>query len=327
MFAGVDIGGTTTQVVLCDDELTVLDRAGTTTPAASGGQAMINAALGVLAQLLRRTPGRLAGAGVGAAGVVDSAAGRILVASDSFRGWSGFPVTATVEDALGVPAFLDNDVNAFLRGEVSSGAVRGEPDVLGIALGTGVGGALWAGGRLFAGPHGAAGEIGHIPGFGDLACTCGGRGHLETLASGRSIGARYTDRTGRRLTAREVADAAAHGDEDALAVYRDAGAGLARAVVMTAGVVDITTVVIGGGVSRAWHLLEPAIRARLTEEPPVSGHPVRLVRARLGADAVAVGAATRARLETTPGVRAEPTPEGRRGPSGPERPHRVGIGS
>ncbi|NUP44360.1 MAG: ROK family protein [Streptomyces sp.] len=299
MFAGVDIGGTTTQVVLCDDDLTVLDRAGTTTPAASGGQAMMDAALGVLAPLLRRTPGRLIGAGVGAAGVVDTAAGRILVASDSFSGWSGFPVTAAVEDALGVPAFLDNDVNAFLRGEVSGGAVRGEPDVLGIALGTGVGGALWTGGRLFAGPHGAAGEIGHIPGFGDLPCTCGGRGHLETLASGRSIAARFSERTGRRLTAREVADAAAYGDEDALEVYRAAGAGLARAVVMTAGLVDITTVVIGGGVSRAWHLLEPVVRAELAEEPPVSGHPVRLVRAQLGADAVPVGAAARARLETT----------------------------
>ncbi|MFI0730720.1 ROK family protein [Streptomyces sp. NPDC021225] len=308
MFAGVDIGGTTTQVVLCDDDLTVLDRAGTTTPAASGGQAMIDAALGVLAPLLRRTPGRLIGAGVGAAGVVDTAVGRILVASDSFSGWSGFPVTASVEDALGVPAFLDNDVNAFLRGEVSGGVVRGEPDVLGIALGTGVGGALWADGRLFAGPHGAAGEIGHIPGFGDLPCTCGGRGHLETLASGRSIGARFTERTGRRLTAREVADAAASGDEDALEVYRAAGAGLARAVVMTAGLVDITTVVIGGGVSGAWHLLEPVIRAGLAEEPPVSGHPVRLVRARLGTDAVPVGAAARARLETTPGVGVPTTP-------------------
>ena len=303
LFAGVDIGGTTTQVVLCDDELTVLDRAETTTPAASGGQAMIDVALGALAPLLRRTPGRLAGVGVGAAGVVDPAAGRILVASDSFRGWSGFPVTATVEDALGVPAFLDNDVNAFLRGEVSGGAVRGEPDVLGIALGTGVGGTLWTGGRLFAGPHGAAGEIGHIPGFGDLPCTCGGRGHLETLASGRSIGARYAERTNRRLTAREVADAAVHGDEDARAVYRAAGAGLARAIVMTAGVADITTVVIGGGVSRAWHLLEPAIRTRLAEEPPVSGYPVHLVRAQLGADAVPVGAAARARAETTPAVR------------------------
>lgn len=303
LFAGVDIGGTTTQVVLCDDELTVLDRAETATPAADGGPAMMRAALDALGPLLGRTPGRLTGAGVGAAGVVDSAAGRILVASDSFRGWAGFPVAATVTDALGVPAFLDNDVNAFLYGEVSGGAVRGERDVLGITLGTGVGGALWADGRLFAGPHGAAGEIGHIPGFGDLPCSCGGRGHLETLASARSIVARYAERTGRRLGAREVAEAAGLGDEDALAVYRAAGAGIARAIVMTAGVVDITTVVVGGGVSGAWPLLEPLVRAQLAAEPPVSGHPVRLVRAALGSDAVPVGAAARARREMTAGVR------------------------
>jgi glucokinase len=229
--------------------------------------------------------------------VVDSATGRILVASDSFTGWAGFAVTDAVEEALGVPAFLDNDVNAFLYGEVFGGAVRGESDVLGMTLGTGVGGALWTGGALFAGPHGAAGEIGHIPGFGDLLCSCGGRGHLETLASGRSIGARYADRTGRRLTAREVAQAADRGDQDALEVYRAAGAGIARAIVMTAGVVDITTVVVGGGVSRAWPLLEPLILASLAADPPVSGHPVRLVRAALAADAVPVGAAARTRRE------------------------------
>ncbi|MFE7708455.1 ROK family protein [Streptomyces sp. NPDC057486] len=297
LFAGVDIGGTTTQVVLCAEDLTVLDRAEVATPATDGGRAMIGAALGALAPLLERTPGRLVGCGVGAAGVVDSATGRILVASDSFTGWAGFAVTDAVEEALGVPAFLDNDVNAFLYGEVSGGAVRGESDVLGMTLGTGVGGALWTGGALFAGPHGAAGEIGHIPGFGDLLCSCGGRGHLETLASGRSIGARYADRTGRRLTAREVAQAADRGDQDALEVYRAAGAGIARAIVMTAGVVDITTVVVGGGVSRAWPLLEPLVLASLAADPPVSGHPIRLVRAALAADAVPVGAAARARRE------------------------------
>ncbi|MET7305535.1 ROK family protein [Streptomyces sp. NPDC005134] len=299
LFAGVDIGGTTTQVVVCAEDLTVLDRAEVATPAADGGRAMIGAALGALAPLLERTPGRLAGCGVGAAGVVDSATGRILVASDSFTGWAGFAVTDAVEEALGVPAFLDNDVNAFLYGEVSGGAVRGESDVLGMTLGTGVGGALWTGGALFAGPHGAAGEIGHIPGFGDLLCSCGGRGHLETLASGRSIGARYADRTGRRLTAREVAQAADRGDQDALAVYDAAGAGIAQAIVMTAGVVDITTVVVGGGVSRAWPLLEPLILTSLAADPPVSGHPVRLVRAALASDAVPVGAAARARQELT----------------------------
>ncbi|MFD8922617.1 ROK family protein [Streptomyces sp. NPDC059569] len=304
LIAGIDIGGTTTQVVVCSDDLTVLDSAEAATPALEGGRAMVGAALDALAPLLARTPGRLVGAGIGAAGVVDSANGRILVASDSFHGWAGFAVTAAVEEALGVPAFLDNDVNAFLYGEVYAGAVRGEADVLGMTLGTGVGGALWTNGALFVGPHGAAGEIGHIPGFGDLPCSCGGRGHLETLASGRSIGARYADRTGRRLTAREVAEAAAQGDEDALAVYRAAGAGIAHAIVITAGVVDITTVVVGGGVSRAWPLLEPAILSALAVDPPVSGHPVRLVWAALASDAVAVGAAARARRELGTEVRA-----------------------
>jgi glucokinase len=297
LFAGIDIGGTTTQVVLCSDDLTVLDRAETATPAREGGEAMIGAALDTLAPLLARTPGRLVGVGIGAAGVVDSAGGRILVASDSFHGWAGFAVTAAVEEALGVPAYLDNDVNAFLYGEVNGGAVHGETDVLGMTLGTGVGGALWTNGALYAGPHGAAGEIGHIPGFGDLPCSCGGRGHLETLASGRSIAARYADRTGLRRTAREVAEAAAGGDEDARAVYRAAGAGIARAIVITAGVADLTTAVVGGGVSRAWPLLEPFIQSALAADPPVSGHPVRLVRAALASDAVPVGAAARVRGE------------------------------
>lgn len=297
VYAGVDIGGTTTQVVLCAADLTVVDSVEVPTPAAEGGRAMVGAALAALDLLRERVPSRLLGVGVGAAGVVDSRAGRVLVASDSFRSWAGFPVTARVEEALGVPAFLDNDVNAFLRGEVAKGAVAGEPAALGMTLGTGVGGALWLDGALFEGAHGAAGEIGHLPGFGDLPCTCGGRGHLETLASGRSLTARYGERTGRSLTARGIAEAAVDGDPDALAVYEAAGAGVARAILITAGLVDLTTFVIGGGVSRAWDLLEPSIAAALAAEPPVSGQPLRVVRARLGSRAVAIGAASRARTE------------------------------
>jgi glucokinase len=304
VFAGVDIGGTTTQVVLCTADLTVVDTAEVPTPAAQGGRAMVRAALDAMDRLRDRVTSHLVGVGVGAAGVVDARAGRVLVASDSFNSWAGFAVTATIEAALGVPAFLDNDVNAFLRGEVAKGAVAGEPHVLGMTLGTGVGGALWMNGDLLEGPHGAAGEIGHIPGFGDLPCSCGGRGHLETLASGRSITARYGERTGRRLTARGVAEAAVHGDLDAVGVYEAAGAAVARSILITAGMVDITTFVIGGGVSRAWSLLEPAILAVLTDEPPVSGRPVRVLRARLGSSAVAIGAAARARTELEAAARA-----------------------
>ncbi|MFD3497274.1 ROK family protein [Streptomyces sp. NPDC058676] len=298
MFAGVDIGGTTTQVALCGEDLNVVDRLELPTPAAEGGAAMVGAALDGVRLLLGRTPGRLLGAGVGAAGVVDARAGRVLVASDSFRGWAGFAVTAAVEEALGVPAFLDNDVNAFLRGEAAAGAVAGEPHVLGMTLGTGVGGALWLDGALYDGPHGAAGEIGHVPGFGDLPCTCGGRGHLETLASGRSIAARYGERTGRTVTARAVAEAAVEGDLDALAVYQGAGAAVARALLVTAGLLDVTTFVIGGGVTGAWPLVEPAVARRLAAEPPVSGRPLRVLPALLGGDAVVIGAAARALAET-----------------------------
>ncbi|MBK3573795.1 ROK family protein [Streptomyces sp. MBT65] len=297
VIVGVDIGGTTTQVVLCTAELDVLDRAEVPTPASEGGAAMLAAALSALRLLLDRTPARVLGVGVGAAGLVDVRAGRILVASDSFRDWAGFEVTAAVQQALGVPAFLDNDVNAFLRGEVARGAVLGEENVLGMTLGTGVGGALWLNGALYDGPRGAAGEIGHVPGFGELPCTCGGRGHLETLASGRSVAARYEERTGRVLTAREVAGAARRGDEDARAVYAALGRGVARALLITAGLLDVTTCVIGGGVSRSWGLVESAVRETLALEPPVSGHPVRVLPALLGGDAVAIGAAARARAE------------------------------
>ncbi|WP_329259895.1 ROK family protein [Streptomyces sp. NBC_01478] len=297
VIVGVDIGGTTTQVVLCTDRLDVLDRTEVPTPAQEGGAAMLDAALSALRLLLDRTPARLLGVGVGAAGLVDVRAGRILVASDSFRDWAGFEVTAGVQQALGVPAFLDNDVNAFLRGEVARGAVAGEENVLGMTLGTGVGGALWLNGALYDGPRGAAGEIGHVPGFGELPCTCGGRGHLETLASGRSVAARYGERTGRALTAREVAAAARLGDPDARAVYAALGRGVARALLITAGLLDVTTCVIGGGVSRSWALVESAVRETLALEPPVSGHPVRVLPALLGGDAVAIGAAARARAE------------------------------
>ena len=310
VLAGVDIGGTTTQVVLCTTDLGIVARRRLPTPAAEGGQAMIRTVLDALAGLLADTPARLLGLGIGAAGVVDSRSGHIIAASDSFHAWAGFPVVPTIEDALGVPAFLDNDVNAFLRAEATIGGAAGETHALGMTLGTGVGGALWVDGGLLHGPHGAAGEVGHIPGFGDIRCSCGGRGHLETLAAGRSVAARYAERSGRHLTAHGVAAAAVGGDQHAVAVFQAAGAAIARALLITAGLLDVTSVVIGGGLSRAWHLLEPPIQAALRDEPPVSGQPIRVARARLGDDAAAIGAAALARTHLALAGARAPVPAG-----------------
>lgn len=293
--AGVDVGGTNTKVLLATPDLEVLDRVDLPTPAHAGGAAIVTAAVGAVTGLLDRHRASLTGVGVGAAGVVDAVTGTVLVTGNSFTGWAGYGVTSAVREALGVPATLDNDVNAFLLGEVATGAVAGETDVLGMTLGTGVGGALVLGGTLFAGPRGAAGEIGHVPGFGDALCTCGQVGHLETIAGARGIADRYTERSGRRLSVQDVAGAARAGDVDARAVFERAGWGLARAALLTAGILDVTTVVVGGGIARSWDLLEPAAAAAIAAEPPVSGAPIRLAQSTLGSDAVALGAAAQVR--------------------------------
>lgn len=297
VIAGVDIGGTSTAVVLCTPQLDIIARSSAATPASVGGTAMIDTCVDLIETLVGATGAELLGVGVGAAGVIETRSGTVLVASDSFTDWAGFPVADTLRGRLDVPAFVDNDVNAFLRGEAATGAVAGETHVLGIMLGTGVGGALWLNGELFEGSHGAAGEIGHCPGFGNHLCTCGQYGHLETLASGRSITARYHDHTGQTLSAAEIAMLADSNDPAALAVFEAAGTGIGQAITMAAALIDVTTVVIGGGVTRAWHLLEPAISRRLVTEPPISGLPIRFERSTLGSDAVVLGAASRVRSE------------------------------
>ncbi|NDL58537.1 ROK family protein [Phytoactinopolyspora sp. XMNu-373] len=297
MAAGIDIGGTTTSVVLVEPDGTVAAEATTRTPARSGGTAMCGAALRAVEQALGTGPFQLTAVGVGAAGVIDPVDGSIIAASDSFHDWEGYPLASDLRMALHVPVVVENDVNAFVESEHRFGAAHGLDDVLGIMLGTGVGGALVLGGELHTGPHGAAGEIGHVPGFGDRPCTCGRTGHLETLASGRAIVSRYRERgvaTGAPLSATAIAARARAGDPIAAAVFEEAGRGVGRAAVMVATLVDVTSVVVGGGVARAWDLLEPAIKAEIAAEPPVSDQPLSVMPSMLGERAVAIGAAARA---------------------------------
>lgn len=288
--AGVDIGGTKVSALLVDDQARVLGRASVRTPVPAGGPAIADAAATLVGDLAERTGVRLCGIGVGAAGVVDSVHGVIVAASDSFTDWAGFRLADELGRRTGVPVYVENDVNAFLIGEAS---VRPhEADLLGIMLGTGVGGALLLDGRLRHGPHGSAGEIGHTPGYSDLVCTCGQLGHLETLASGRSIGLRYGERTGiTGLDAVRVAERARNGDEDARAVFAAAGRAVALACVTAAGLVELSRVVVGGGVIGAWDLMEPAILITLATDSPVSGVELTIEPSRLGADAVALGVA------------------------------------
>ncbi|WP_226533377.1 ROK family protein [Microbacterium paraoxydans] len=297
---GIDIGGTKIAALLVTGEGTVLARGSVGAPAAEGGAAMADAAAGLAASLAAEAGVSLAAAGVGAAGVIDHESGTIRAASATFVGWAGFPLADELEARLGVPVRVENDVNAFLLGEAAA-AGREDRDVLGVMLGTGVGGALLIDGDLHHGPHGAAGEIGHTPGYSELVCTCGQVGHLETLASGTSIAMRYQERTGDTvLDARAVADRARGGDAQAIAVFDAAGRALALACASAATILDLPCAIVGGGVATAWDLLEPAISRTLRTDSPVSGIPLRIVPAVLGSDAVALGAIETARRALVP---------------------------
>lgn len=289
--AGVDIGGTKTSGALVASDGTVLARATRDTPARTGGAAMAETAALLVEELADDAGVRPAAVGVGAAGVVDHRSGSIRAASDMFVDWAGFPLGERLADRLCVDVRVENDVNAFLLGETAWGSGHGR-DVLGVMLGTGVGGALVLDGRLRHGPYGAAGEIGHTPGYSDLICTCGRTGHLETLASGTSIVRRYAAATGRPVaSARAVAERARAGDPAAVRVFDEAGRAVALACVSAATLVDVPLAVIGGGVASAWDLLAPTVEATLLSDPPVSGAPLRIVPGTLRGDAVVLGAA------------------------------------
>jgi glucokinase len=286
---GIDIGGTGISAVILDGDGIVRSRASTATPAEHGGDAMVEACLQVATKATERSRLIPKVAGVGAAGVID-ANGVVLAASDSFTGWQGYALGARLTEALQMPVNVGNDVAAFVLGEQRFGAGRGFENFFGIALGTGVGGGLVLNSILHTGEHGAAAEIGHIPGFGKRLCTCGRVGHLETIAAGRSISTLYANETGNRYSAKEVARLARSGDDVASQLFELAGAGLAKAALMISGILDISTLVIGGGVASAWDLLHPAMERALDAAPPISGNPIRFLRSELGADAVAIGA-------------------------------------
>jgi glucokinase len=293
---GVDIGGTKTRVGVVTAAHQVLDVRESPTPVRNGAQAVLE----VVATLGRELRGRwtdVAACGVGTAGVVDPASGTVVASTDALIGWTGAPVVHELTSLLGLGVHVDNDVNAFALGEAAAGAASGQAHVLAAMVGTGIGGAILLYGRLWRGAHHNAGEIGHLPlpGFGDRPCPCGGSGHLESVAAGPAMAARYRQLSGDALTFTEVARRAEAGDGLAAEVVDEGGRVLGQVLAGLTNAIDPESVVVGGGVAqpvgRFWSAAERHYRHHLL--PAVGDVP--LLPARLGRDAVLVGAAELAR--------------------------------
>lgn len=181
--AGVDVGGTNITVGAVRDDHAVQERDKQDTPKQAG------AALELIVDMVRGL-GDVRAVGVGIPGLV-SADNRVLT-TPNLQGWDEeFDLVAQLQDALdGTPVVLGNDADVGLLGEWVAGAARGVDDVLGIWLGTGVGGSLILAGRPYRGGKGLAGEFGHVIVQPDGAmCGCGRRGCVEAYLGRRMMGA------------------------------------------------------------------------------------------------------------------------------------------
>ncbi|ADP80619.1 ROK family protein [Pseudofrankia inefficax] len=295
-FVGVDVGGTTIKAALFDDTA-LFDGAARPvvevrepTPADAGPDAVVAALLAVTRQVVELAQARLArpaAIGVAALGLVDEAAG--LAVRSARIGWRDVPLRAIVERELAIPVALGHDLRAAALAEARLGAGRGSASFAFLAVGTGVGGAVVLDGVPLTGAHARAAEIGHLRVAGaDLACPCGSVGCLETVASARGIALAYRARTGRTVTAADVAGRLAD-DADAAAVWARAVDALAEALAICQLVVDPAAVVIGGGLSLAGDLLLRPLRGALADRVTLGPAPP-LVRSALGDRSALVGA-------------------------------------
>ncbi|MFG1912153.1 ROK family protein [Kribbella sp. NPDC048928] len=286
--AALDIGGTKLAAALVRRSGELVDRRTAPTPAKAGGRAILAVASELVAALHAGSPAELVALGIGSAGVVDPVSGRVLAATDQLADWAGTDLTE-----LGAPWRLPvaamNDVHAHALGEASAGDT-----MLFLAVGTGIGGAYVVDGAVLAGAHSVAGHAGHVPSvYADRTpCTCGGRGHLEAIASGPALVAKYEQLSGEQAgDLRAVAERAAAGDQVAAEVIEYGGTAVGSALGGLVNMLDPHEVVIGGGVAGLGVLWWNALRAEFRREalPRLADVPVSA--ARLGNDAALIGAA------------------------------------
>jgi glucokinase len=306
---GIDIGGTKIAGGLVNAETgAVIFQDRVPTVAAEGGPAVLERALALARKLMAEATAREIapqGAGVGAGGQIDSRTGVVLSATAILPGWEGTRLKdAFVEGLQMANVQVDNDVNALAMGENRFGAGRGWDNLLYLALGTGVGGAIISNGRLHRSARGVSGEIGHlILDPGGLECTCGGRGCLEQYVSGPALLRHYQALNGgvgiadgtslKALALNDPDGAAAH------AILRT-GEILGVGLVSLVNIFGPDRIIIGGGLAALGAaLLEPARTVLMSRALPTV-RDVPVITAALGADASIVGAASLALVEAAP---------------------------
>lgn len=302
---GLDIGGTQIKAARVGLGGEVIKSVKSATP---GSLAEFRTVIGKLVLDLLPDESPLAGIGIGCKGVINPESTRVDVLPGTLNFLEGHSLVEFVSPWVpdGTPVAADNDARAALAGEVAWGAARGHDHVVMLTLGTGVGGAVLAGGKLLRGARGVAGHLGHLTANPDGSpCICGNQGCLETVFSSRSIEAeafavahrgvasRLTSETGEKpLDCKAIFKIAAEGDPVAKQIVEQATRRLGAAMAGLAHAFDPEVFILGGQIASVGNSLLRAVQREIAwRSRTLLQREVPVVAAQLGEGGGAAGAA------------------------------------
>jgi len=306
----VDLGGTKINAAVVSSEGQVIAREYRPTMADEGARSVIRRLQFMIDHLLSlpnmgsSQPDSIS---IGAAGAIDSENG-VVTFSPNLPGWHNIPLRDMIREKSGVDTFLINDASAAVLGEHQFGAGKGINNLVMLTVGTGIGGGIIINGKLYTGPSGSAGEIGHMTiDLNGPKCPCGNVGCLEKMVSGSAIAREAIRRLSQgeqsvlvemadgniaSITSENVGSAARNGDKLAKEVVSQAAVYLGIGLVNLVNIFNPEMIVIGGGLAKMGDLLlEPARQIVRERAFPVSARLVRIVTTELGDDAGLLGAA------------------------------------
>jgi len=318
---GIDLGGTNIAAgAMPTDGTREIAMRMIPTLSENGAEAVVDRIAALVEDVIRETQNETGaersdflGVGIGSPGPLDRARGVVIVTPN--LGWRDFPLRDEVSKRVNLPATLDNDANCATLGEWWCGAAKGGRTVVGMTIGTGIGGGLIIEGKLYHGASDSAAEIGHttIDSTG-RRCKCGNYGCLEAYTSGPAIAERaretlegdddsllvgMADGDLKKITAQTVFEAAKRGDRIASEVVRDTAHFLGVGVSNLLNIFNPDTFVIAGGVTQAGDLLFDPLRAEVKRrafKPAVDA--CRIVAGALPLSAGVVGAVATFRAQT-----------------------------
>lgn len=306
---GVDLGGTYTKLALVDRKGRLFHRATLSTTDYRTKEALLDAIANEIDRIFKRAQlasKDLLGVGVGVPGLVDFERGFIYYLTN-VPGWKNVLLKKILEKRLKTQVLVDNDVNLMALGEYKFGAGKGAKNLVCLTLGTGVGGGIIIDGELYRGSSSAAGEIGHMPlKEKGKPCNCGSLGCLERYVGNKYIldEIKVKIKAGRHtliksmvngnlssITPEVISNAANRNDKLAIAFWKEVGE---RVGIVLSGIINLLNperVIIGGGLANAGVVLFKSIRDTIDERAlPIHKRTVKIIKARLGADAGIVGA-------------------------------------